>query len=79
MARAMALGADWCNAARGFMFSLGRIQSLSCHTDRCPTGVTTQGPTRARALVVEDVTPKLLGLIAIKLPPDSGRIGLPSR
>jgi glutamate synthase domain-containing protein 2 len=54
IARAMALGADWCNAARGFMFSLGCIQSLSCHTDRCPTGVTTQDPTRARALVVPD-------------------------
>jgi len=54
IARAMALGADWCNAARAFMFSLGCIQSLSCHTDRCPTGVTTQDPTRARALVVPD-------------------------
>jgi glutamate synthase domain-containing protein 2 len=54
IARAMALGADWCNSARGFMFSLGCIQSLSCHTDRCPTGVTTQDPTRQRALVVED-------------------------
>ena len=54
MACAMALGADWCNAARGFMFSLGCLQSLSCHTDRCPTGVATQDPTRSRALVVED-------------------------
>jgi len=52
MARAMAIGADWCNSARGFMFSLGCIQSLSCHTDRCPTGVTTQDPSRARALYV---------------------------
>lgn len=52
MARAMAIGADWCNSARGFMFALGCIQSLSCHTDRCPTGVTTQDPTRARALYV---------------------------
>jgi glutamate synthase domain-containing protein 2 len=52
MARAFALGADWCNSGRGFMFSLGCIQSLSCHTDRCPTGVATQDPTRARALVV---------------------------
>jgi hypothetical protein len=34
------------------MFALGCIQSLSCHTDRCPTGVTTQDPSRARALVV---------------------------
>lgn len=54
IARAMGLGADWCNSARGFMFSLGCIQSLSCHTDRCPTGVTTQDPTRNRALVVPD-------------------------
>jgi glutamate synthase domain-containing protein 2 len=54
MARAMAIGADWCNSARGFMFSLGCIQSLSCHTDRCPTGVTTQDPTRSRALYVPD-------------------------
>ena len=52
MARAMALGADWCTSARGFMFALGCIQSLSCHTDRCPTGVTTQDPTRNRALYV---------------------------
>ncbi|WP_179950092.1 FMN-binding glutamate synthase family protein [Bradyrhizobium sp.] len=52
MARAMSIGADYCNSARGFMFSLGCIQSLSCHTDRCPTGVATQDPTRARALYV---------------------------
>ena len=54
IARAMALGADWCNAARGFMFAVGCIQSQSCHTDRCPTGVATQDPTRQRALVVPD-------------------------
>src|SRR5580700_1550620 len=54
IARAMALGADWCNAARGFMFAVGCIQSQSCHTDRCPVGVATQDPTRQRALVVDD-------------------------
>jgi glutamate synthase domain-containing protein 2 len=54
LARVLALGADWCNAARGFMFALGCIQSLSCHTDRCPTGVATQDPLRQRALVVPD-------------------------
>jgi glutamate synthase domain-containing protein 2 len=53
-ARAMALGADWCNAARGFMFALGCIQSQSCHTDHCPVGVATQDRTRQRALVVGD-------------------------
>src|SRR3954469_17182 len=59
IARAMALGADWCNSARGFMFALGCIQSLSCHTDRCPTGVTTQDPTRNRALAVPQKTDRV--------------------
>jgi glutamate synthase domain-containing protein 2 len=54
IARVMALGADWCNSARGFMFALGCIQSQSCHTDRCPTGVSTQDRLRQRALVVAD-------------------------
>lgn len=54
MARVMALGADWCNAARGFMFAVGCIQAQSCHTGMCPTGVTTQDPVRQRALVVPD-------------------------
>lgn len=49
-----ALGADWCNAARAFMFSLGCVQSLRCHTDRCPTGVATQSPARQRGLVVPE-------------------------
>jgi len=59
MVRALALGADWCNAARGFMFALGCIQSQSCHTDRCPTGVATQDPVRARALVIGDKAPRV--------------------
>jgi len=54
IARAMALGADWCNSARGFMFALGCIQAQTCHTGTCPTGVTTQDPWRQRALVVPD-------------------------
>ena len=54
IARMMALGADWCNAARGFMFALGCIQAQRCHTGHCPTGVTTQDPLRQRALVVPD-------------------------
>ena len=54
IARMMALGADWCNAARGFMFALGCIQAQTCHTGACPTGVTTQDPQRQKALVVLD-------------------------
>ena len=54
IARAFALGADWCNAARGFMFAIGCIQSQHCHTDRCPVGVATQDAGRQRGLVVAD-------------------------
>ena len=52
MAVAFALGADWCNSARGFMFSIGCIQAQVCNTGNCPTGVTTQDPLRQKALVV---------------------------
>ena len=54
IARLMALGADWCNSARGFMFALGCLQAQACHTGHCPTGVTTQDPVRQKALVVGD-------------------------
>ena len=54
MARAYALGADWCNAARAFMFSLGCVQSMKCHTGECPTGVATQLAWRQKGLVVDD-------------------------
>jgi glutamate synthase domain-containing protein 2 len=50
----LAMGADWVNCARGFMFAVGCIQSLSCHTNRCPTGVATQDALAQRALVVPD-------------------------
>lgn len=54
IAKTIALGADWCNAGRGFMFALGCIQSLSCHTSRCPTGIATQNPNRWRHLDAAD-------------------------
>jgi glutamate synthase domain-containing protein 2 len=51
---ALACGADFINTARGFMFALGCIQALRCHTNTCPTGVTTHNPRLQRGLVVED-------------------------
>ncbi|MBB4862680.1 glutamate synthase domain-containing protein 2 [Pseudomonas nitritireducens] len=54
IASVLAMGADWANSARGFMFAIGCIQSQSCHTNKCPTGVATQDPLRQRALVVPD-------------------------
>ncbi|MCB1355645.1 MAG: FMN-binding glutamate synthase family protein, partial [Maritimibacter sp.] len=50
LARALALGADWCNSARGFMFSIGCIQAQACHTNKCPVGIATQDKLRQRAL-----------------------------
>ncbi|HEY4350901.1 MAG TPA: FMN-binding glutamate synthase family protein [Paraburkholderia sp.] len=54
IAKTLAIGADWVNAARGFMFAVGCIQAQTCHTGRCPTGVATQDPVRQRALIVTD-------------------------
>ncbi|MBV9511085.1 MAG: FMN-binding glutamate synthase family protein [Caulobacteraceae bacterium] len=54
IASVLAIGADWANAARGFMFALGCVQSLSCNTNHCPTGVATQDKLRQQGLVVPD-------------------------
>ncbi|MBK4217651.1 FMN-binding glutamate synthase family protein [Paracoccus caeni] len=54
IARAFALGADWCNSGRGFMFAIGCIQSQSCHTNKCPVGIATQDQLRQKALNVGD-------------------------
>ena len=40
----LALGADLVHIGRGFLFSLGCIQAMRCHTNTCPTGVATQSP-----------------------------------
>ncbi len=50
----MALGADICNSGRGMMLALGCVHSLTCNSNRCPTGVATQDPRRYRGLVVTD-------------------------
>jgi glutamate synthase domain-containing protein 2 len=54
IARALALGADWANSARGFMFAIGCIQAQACHTNHCPVGVATQDKLRQKALHVGD-------------------------
>ena len=52
--RMCALGADWCNMARPFMFSLGCIQARDCASGECPTGLATMDPHRYRAVNVEE-------------------------
>ena len=54
IAHMCALGADWVNMARPFMFSIGCIQCRSCHTGECPTGIATMDPMRFRAIDIED-------------------------
>ncbi len=51
---ALCAGADFINTARGFMFALGCIQALRCHTNTCPTGITTHNRRLQRGLVVEE-------------------------
>ncbi len=65
--RMMALGADWCNSARGFMFALGCLQAQTCHTGHCPTGVTTQDPLRQQSLVVADKTHRVFSFHSLTL------------
>jgi glutamate synthase domain-containing protein 2 len=67
IARMLALGADWCNSARGFMFALGCIQAQACHTGHCPTGVTTQDAERQKALVVPDKADRVLSFHQLTL------------
>jgi glutamate synthase domain-containing protein 2 len=54
VAWALCTGADFVHSARGFMFALGCIQAMRCHTNTCPTGVATHNRRLQRGLVVED-------------------------
>jgi len=54
VAWALCVGADFAVSARGFMFALGCIQSLQCHKDTCPTGITTHNKRLQKGLFVTD-------------------------
>jgi glutamate synthase domain-containing protein 2 len=60
---ALCLGADFVNTARGFMFALGCIQSLKCHTNTCPTGVTTHQKRLQRGLVVTEKSQRVANYV----------------
>ncbi len=51
---ALAVGADFINSARGFMFALGCVQAMQCNKNTCPVGITTHDKDLQRGLVVED-------------------------
>ncbi len=60
IASTLAMGADWVNSARGFMFAVGCIQAQSCHTNQCPVGVATQDAQRQKALHVPSKAQRVL-------------------
>ncbi|MEO1013727.1 MAG: FMN-binding glutamate synthase family protein [Pseudomonadota bacterium] len=59
VAWAYCAGADAVNTARGFMFSIGCIQALRCHTNKCPTGVTTHDKRLQAGLDPENKAPQV--------------------
>lgn len=52
--KALAMGADVVNSARGMMLALGCIQARKCNTNLCPAGVATTDKNLARGLVISD-------------------------
>ena len=52
--RALAMGADFCQSARGMMMALGCIQALQCNTNTCPVGIATQNQHLIKGLNVAD-------------------------
>lgn len=54
VAWALCVGADFCVSARGFLFSLGCIQSLQCNKNTCPTGITTHNKKLQKGLVPDN-------------------------
>ena len=61
---ALCAGADFVNTARGFMFALGCIQALRCHTNTCPTGITTHNKRLQRGLVVQEKYQRVANYVA---------------
>jgi len=53
-ALAFAVGSDIVETARGVMLSLGCIQSLHCHTNECPTGITTNSKWRMHGIDIPE-------------------------
>jgi glutamate synthase domain-containing protein 2 len=54
VAIAIAMGADMVNIGRGNLLAEGCIMSMKCHTNNCPTGITTQDIRLRRGLDPQD-------------------------
>ena len=51
---ALAMGCDVIHVAREAMLAIGCIQAQKCHTDRCPTGITTHNRWLQGGLDIDD-------------------------
>ena len=60
---ALALGCDVVNVGREAMLAIGCIQAQRCHTNRCPTGVTTHHPWLMRGLDPAEKAPRLANYV----------------
>ena len=58
-ALAFAIGADVIDTARGAMLALGCIQSLKCHTNECPTGITTNSKWRMHGINIPEKSTRI--------------------
>ncbi|MHA7871881.1 MAG: FMN-binding glutamate synthase family protein [Hyphococcus sp.] len=63
VAWAYCAGADVVNTGRGFMFSIGCIQALRCHTNNCPTGVTTHKKSLQGGLAPKEKAPRVANYV----------------
>lgn len=54
VAWALCAGANYAVSARGFMFSLGCIQTQKCHLGRCPAGISTHNKYLERGLNIKE-------------------------
>src|SRR5262249_40432246 len=60
---AFSLGCDLVNVGREALLSIGCIQALRCHTNKCPTGVTTQNQWLSHGLDPEPKSVRLANYI----------------
>ena len=58
-AMAFAYGADTIETARGAMLSIGCIQALKCHTNHCPTGITTNNKWRMHGIDIPEKSTRI--------------------
>jgi len=58
-ALAFAVGADTVESARAAMLSIGCIQALKCHTNECPTGITTNNKWRMHGIDIPEKSTRI--------------------